>query len=112
LERGGSDKRPAASPTFGQRSKAGGPKARENPAVNNGASTLASSEYRPSAPYLDELFQADGSPRPAAQALIGELSRLGPEGLIEAGRRRDAVFMQQGITFETSGENGSYGWAS
>ena len=34
-------------------------------------------------------------------ALVEELERLGPEGLIEAGRRRDAIFMQQGITFET-----------
>ncbi len=58
--------------------------------------------YRPQAPFLDELFEPDGTPRPTAEALIGELARLGPEGLVEAGRRRDAIFMQQGITFETS----------
>ena len=39
--------------------------------------------------------------------LVRELGRLGREGLMEAGRRRDAVFMQQGITFETSGESGA-----
>ena len=72
-----------------------------------GQPTLLSGSYRPRRPFIDELFEADGSPRPAAGALIEELRRLGPEGLIEAGRRRDAVFMQQGITFETSGENGA-----
>jgi uncharacterized circularly permuted ATP-grasp superfamily protein len=60
--------------------------------------------YRPRAPFLDELFEPGGAPRPAARALVGELDRLGREGLVEAGRRRDAIFMQQGITFETSGE--------
>jgi uncharacterized circularly permuted ATP-grasp superfamily protein len=65
--------------------------------------------YRPSEPYLDELFERDGSPRAAVAPLVAELERLGPAGLIEAGRRRDAVFMQQGITFETSSENGASG---
>ncbi len=63
-------------------------------------------DYRPQAPFLDELFEPDGTPRPTSAALVGELRRLGPEGLIEAGRRRDAVFMRQGITFETSGGAG------
>jgi uncharacterized circularly permuted ATP-grasp superfamily protein len=61
--------------------------------------------YAPVAPFLDELFEDDGTPRPTAGALVAELDRLGPEGLIEAGRRRDAIFMQQGITFETSGSS-------
>jgi uncharacterized circularly permuted ATP-grasp superfamily protein len=94
-----------------QRSKAIGGATRENFAVNpstNAPSGARSIEdYRPQSPFVDELFEADGSARPVADALIRELSRLGPEGLIEAGRRRDAVFVQQGITFETSGENGS-----
>src|SRR5579862_166327 len=47
--------------------------------------------YRPQAPFLDELFDNDGTPRSTAQALVEELRRLGPEGLIEAGRRRDAI---------------------
>jgi uncharacterized circularly permuted ATP-grasp superfamily protein len=63
--------------------------------------------YRPRPPFLDELFENDGAPRPTAAPLIGELRRLGPEGLVEAGRRRDAIFMQQGITFETSGGGGT-----
>ncbi|HXB63665.1 MAG TPA: circularly permuted type 2 ATP-grasp protein [Solirubrobacteraceae bacterium] len=62
-------------------------------------------DYRPRAPFLDELFELDGTPRSAAAALVREIERLGPDGLLEAGRRRDAVFMQQGITFETSGEH-------
>jgi len=65
--------------------------------------------YRPRAPFRDELYEPDGTPRPAAQALIAELGRLGPEGLVDAGRKRDAIFMQQGITFETSGESGGVG---
>ena len=75
--------------------------------TNAPAGTLSIEDYRPRPPFVDELFEADGSARPVADALIRELSRLGPEGLVEAGRRRDAVFVQQGITFETSGENGS-----
>ena len=62
--------------------------------------------YRPQAPFLDELFEHDGTPRPAARALVEGLRRLGADGLLEAGRRRDAIFMQQGITFETSGGGG------
>jgi uncharacterized circularly permuted ATP-grasp superfamily protein len=61
--------------------------------------------YRPDSPFFDELFEPDGVPRPAAAPLVAELERLGPEGLVEAGRRRDAAFLQQGITFETTGED-------
>jgi uncharacterized circularly permuted ATP-grasp superfamily protein len=80
----------------------------ENFAVGVAADTIEIG-YRPRAPFRDELYELDGTPRPAAQALIAELGRLGPEGLVEAGRRRDAIFMQQGITFETSGESGGVG---
>ncbi|HTR73350.1 MAG TPA: hypothetical protein VMG80_07115, partial [Solirubrobacteraceae bacterium] len=78
----------------------GGPGSPADPGSPGGAGVA----YRPSRPYLDELFEEDGSPRPAVAPLVAGLERLGPEGLIEAGRRRDAVFMQQGITFETSSE--------
>ncbi|HEY3829730.1 MAG TPA: circularly permuted type 2 ATP-grasp protein [Solirubrobacteraceae bacterium] len=74
--------------------------------MGSDAIALSTEIYRPPTPGFDELFEHDGSPRPAARALIDELRRLGPEGLLEAGRRRDAVFVQQGITFETSGEDG------
>jgi uncharacterized circularly permuted ATP-grasp superfamily protein len=62
--------------------------------------------YKPDAPYWDELFEREGTPRPLTFALVDVLDRLGPNGLVEAGRRRDALFMQQGITFETSGKSG------
>ena len=54
----------------------------------------------------DELVGGDGSPRPHAAALLATLQRLGPEALLAAGRRRDAIFMQQGITFEVPGSDG------
>jgi uncharacterized circularly permuted ATP-grasp superfamily protein len=85
---------------------------RENPVVSSGVPTPAIDEYRPQAPFLDELFEHDGTPRPTARPLVEELRRLGPDGLIEAGRRRDAIFMQQGITFETSGGSTSVAGAS
>ena len=91
---------------FRQPSKAIAHGPRENLKVSSGVQTPAIDDYRPQAPFLDELFELDGTPRPTARALVEELRRLGPEGLMEAGRRRDAIFMQQGITFETSGGGG------
>ena len=49
--------------------------------------------------FYDEMLDADGTPRPHAQTLVHALEQLGPEALSAAGRRRDAIFMQQGITF-------------
>src|ERR1700735_1454728 len=93
-------------PDLLQPSKALGLAWGENPTVGTLTDTLEAGHYRPRTPFRDELFELDGTPRPAAQALVEELRRLGPEGLTEAGRRRDAIFMQQGITFETSGGGG------
>ena len=56
--------------------------------------------YRPPADTFDEVFNADGSPREHARPLVAELARMGAEQLSAAGRRRDAIFMQQGITFD------------
>ncbi len=91
------------APRLLQPSKASALVARENLVVSSGVQTAAANGYRPQPPFLDELFEPDGTPRPTASALVSELRRLGPKGLIEAGRRRDAIFMQQGITFEISG---------
>ncbi len=74
--------------------------------MSSGVQSGAIGAYRPQAPFLDEMFEAEGAPRPVARALVEVLERLGPGGLAEAGRRRDAIFMQQGITFETSGAGG------
>jgi uncharacterized circularly permuted ATP-grasp superfamily protein len=79
----------------------------QTPPGGAGEHAPAVESYRPQAPFLDELFELDGTPKPTARALVEELKRLGPEGMIEAGRRRDAIFMQQGITFETSGGSGA-----
>jgi uncharacterized circularly permuted ATP-grasp superfamily protein len=55
---------------------------------------------------LDELLARDGAPRAHVASLVATLERLGPEALMEAGRRRDTIFMQQGITFEVSSSDG------
>src|SRR3954469_19287709 len=62
--------------------------------------------YRPSAGYFDEVFGPDGIPRAHARSLAAEIANLGPELLTAAGHRRDAIFMQQGITFDATGEDG------
>ncbi|WP_205696939.1 circularly permuted type 2 ATP-grasp protein [Conexibacter sp. SYSU D00693] len=62
--------------------------------------------YRPSRGGFDEVFALGGIPREHAQALVAELARLGPAQLAEAGRLRDAIFVQQGITFDATGEDG------
>jgi uncharacterized circularly permuted ATP-grasp superfamily protein len=54
----------------------------------------------------DELLDASGAPLPHARDLMATLQRMGPEALHAAGRRRDAIFMQQGITFEVAGSDG------
>jgi uncharacterized circularly permuted ATP-grasp superfamily protein len=62
--------------------------------------------YRPPSGYFDEVFGPDGTPRPHAVSLAAEIARLGPELLTAAGHRRDAIFVQQGITFDATGEDG------
>ena len=52
------------------------------------------------APFYDELVDHDGNPRPHCAGLVEALNRIGHEGLAAAGRRRDAIFLQQGITYE------------
>ena len=59
--------------------------------------------YVPVGDFHDELFQAPGRARDFAAPLVESLARLGPDGLAAAGRRRDAIFVQQGITFEAAG---------
>lgn len=62
--------------------------------------------YRPAPDFFDEVFAPGGIPREYAASLVAELHKLGPEQLASAGRRRDAIFMQQGITFDATGEDG------
>ena len=56
--------------------------------------------------YYDEVFDGGGAPRAHAAALAAALEALGHDGLVEAGRRRDSIFMRQGITFEVGGADG------
>ncbi len=60
----------------------------------------------PTTGALDEIFQPDGTPRDHARRLASELAALGPDALADAGRRRDAIFVQQGITFDATGKDG------
>ncbi len=62
--------------------------------------------YQVPAGCRDELLDEDGAPRAHAAELIATLQRLGPDALAAAGRRRDAIFMQQGITFEVPTSDG------
>jgi uncharacterized circularly permuted ATP-grasp superfamily protein len=52
---------------------------------------------------FDEMTGADGRPRPGMGTVSDVLSRLGPEGLAERARLRDAYLDRQGITFSLSG---------
>jgi A predicted alpha-helical domain with a conserved ER motif. len=65
-----------------------------------------SSAYSPAPGFFDELFDAPDRPRGPAAALTATLARLGSEHLRSAGERRDAIFVQQGITFDASGPDG------
>jgi uncharacterized circularly permuted ATP-grasp superfamily protein len=64
------------------------------------------SGYSPRSGFFDEALGADGAPRPHAAALVESLDRTGPERLASAAQRRDAIFIQQGITFEATGDDG------
>ncbi|MBO0767905.1 MAG: circularly permuted type 2 ATP-grasp protein, partial [Solirubrobacterales bacterium] len=70
------------------------------------ASVQPIADYHVPPGCLDELLENDGTPRPHVQALVSALGRLDPAALAEAGRRRDTIFMQQGITFEVYSEDG------
>jgi uncharacterized circularly permuted ATP-grasp superfamily protein len=63
--------------------------------------------YEPARPFYDEIFDAEGRPRSYADALAAELAELGGERLLAAGHRRDAIFTQQGITFDAKTEDGA-----
>jgi uncharacterized circularly permuted ATP-grasp superfamily protein len=62
--------------------------------------------YRPPEHCYDEVFGPGGIPRAHTVGLAAEIARLGPQLLTAAGHRRDAIFVQQGITFDASGEDG------
>jgi uncharacterized circularly permuted ATP-grasp superfamily protein len=70
------------------------------------ADNVAMSSTR-SVTTFDEVFDADGLPRPHAQALVAELERLGADSLVAAGALRDAIFMRQGITFDLTSPEGA-----
>jgi uncharacterized circularly permuted ATP-grasp superfamily protein len=54
---------------------------------------------------FDEMFEADGQPRPQYRALFARLLELRPEDLRRRQRDADRAFLQQGITFTVYGDN-------
>ena len=77
----------------------GGPNGNATPAAFDG--------YQPGHDCYDELFAERDHPREHARRLIDGIESLGRERLVSAGDRRDAIFMQQGITFALVGEGGA-----
>ena len=64
------------------------------------------STYAPLPGFFDELFEASAAPRPPAAALAASIEGLGRDRLRAAAERRDAIFLQQGITFDASTAEG------
>jgi uncharacterized circularly permuted ATP-grasp superfamily protein len=62
--------------------------------------------YQPVPGHLDEVFGSEGQPLAHTTSLAAGLSELGPDDLVQAGQRRDAIFVQQGITFDAAGDDG------
>src|SRR5262249_40366246 len=54
--------------------------------------------------YFDEVFAADGAPRPPYRSLIARLRAIATEDLGRRERLRDAIFRSLGITFNVYGE--------
>ena len=59
--------------------------------------------YAPLDGCYDELFADADQPREHSRRLLASLEALGSEAIAAAGRRRDQIFMAQGITFEAIG---------
>jgi len=77
------------------------------PTDDSSTSNELFANYQVDVDTYDELFTADGTPREHAATLVGHLSGLGRERLLAAGARRDAIFMQQGITFALVDDGGA-----
>jgi uncharacterized circularly permuted ATP-grasp superfamily protein len=54
--------------------------------------------------FFDEVFDSLGEPRPHYEGLVRRLARFSAEDLARRGRRRDAAFRSQGITFTVYSE--------
>ena len=63
----------------------------------------ASAPPRPAVVPFDEMFDGKGNARASHRTLNRAIERLGPTGLEERARLRDAYLDQQGITFTLSG---------
>jgi uncharacterized circularly permuted ATP-grasp superfamily protein len=61
--------------------------------------------YQLGAAY-DEMFEADGEPRPQYRALLSRLIHLPADDLRRRQREADTAFLQQGITFTVYGDKG------
>src|SRR5262249_1410738 len=74
---------------------------------NDGVATIPSANppaYEPVRAHPDQVVGPEGMPHPHAQRLARSLAAMGPEALMAAGRRRDASFIAQGITYESGAD--------
>ena len=62
--------------------------------------------YQPEAGRFDESFVSAGRPHPQTRAMVESLDRMGIDHLQALAERRDAIFMQRGITFDATGPDG------
>ena len=62
--------------------------------------------YEPIPGRFDEAFVSAGRPHPHTRGMVESLNRLGEERLGASAERRDAIFMQRGITFDATGPDG------
>ncbi len=59
--------------------------------------------YQCLAGRFDEAISPDGAPRAHTRRMLETLARLGEQRLVRAAERRETIFLQQGITFDSAG---------
>ena len=72
--------------------------------MTDAASTMDRPSIKLDAPY-NEMYAAEGSPRPHYKILSDRLAELGPEELQRRQHAADQSFLQQGITFTVYGQD-------
>ncbi len=74
--------------------------------IDNPTTGVEPIPYEPTPGRFDECFVDVGRPHPQTRPMVESLNRLGRERLQASAERRDAIFMQRGITFDATGPDG------